>query len=434
MTCFQPVGVDVHVTPGGVASGVAALPGSKSIINRYLACAALADGATVLRGATPSDDVVRMVAGLRALGIAVEIDVAGERISVAGGRGAIPAETARIDIGAAGTAMRFLTAIATLGFGDFTLDGTPRMRERPIGALVDGLRRLGAKIEYELADGFPPLIVHADGLTGGECLFTQPTSSQFISAILMAAPYARQDVFLGVDGVLVSRPYVDLTIDVMRTMGVEVVEGGENRFIVAATQRYSGVDLHVEPDASAATYFLAAAALTGGKMHIPALTRASRQGDAGFADVLALMGCSVAERDGGLELSAPADGRLNGVDVDLGAMPDTVQTLAVLAVFADGATRIRNVGNLRVKETDRLEALGRELPKLGARVVLTADSIEIHPPAKPTGGRIDTYDDHRMAMSFALAGLRASGVVIADAACVSKSFPDYFAALGSVIS
>ena len=404
-------------------------PGSKSLTNRYLACAALADGRSTLRGASVSDDTRAMLDGLDRLGVQTELHADRRDITIMGCRGHVPADEAEIDVGDAGTAMRFLTGLACLGYGQYRLDGSARMRQRPIGALVEALQSLGAHIGYDGVEGCPPLSVMARGLAGGEVVCQTPPSSQFVSALLMVAPYARQDVLIRIDGTLVSQPYVDMTIDVMRSMGVELLAADGRRFIVPAFQRYQSGEFAIEPDASAATYLWTAAAITGGRVRTCGLTRRSRQGDARFVDVLARMGCGVREDDLSLEVAAPAGGRLTGIDIDLNDMPDTVQTLAVAALFADGPTSIRNVANLRVKETDRLAALEAELVRLGARVELRDDGLTIHPPPRITPAEIRTYGDHRMAMSFALAGLVVDGVVIRSAGCVSKSFPDFFAVL-----
>ncbi len=423
------IGSDVRIVPAGPALGTVEVPGSKSLTNRYLACAALADGRSRLCGASFSDDALVMLAGLSQLGIVTDTHPARGEIVVAGGRGNFVADDVQIDVGDAGTAMRFLTALSCLGFGRRRIDGSARMRQRPIGTLVDALASLGAHIGYEGVAGFPPLTVFARGLTGGEATLYTPASSQFVSALLMVAPYATQDVRMRVEGALPSRPYVDMTIDVMRSLGVETLEAG-GRFIVPAFQRYQPGQHEVEPDASAATYFWAAAAVTGGRIRVAGLTRKSRQGDVRFVDVLAQMGCRVHEDDTSLEVEGPAGGRLHGVVVDLNEMPDAVPTLAVVALFADGPTEIRNVANLRIKETDRIAALATELTRLGARVDAREDGLTIHPPRHVVPAAIETYGDHRMALSFAVAGLVVDGVVIRAAGCVSKSFPAFFDVLG----
>ena len=424
-------GQRVRVHPSGPVVGEVVLPGSKSLTNRYLTCAALADGTSLLSGASFADDAVVMVAALRTLGVSTHERPEQRVLEVAGCHGHLPADEADLNVGHAGTAMRFLTALACLGYGRFRLDGSARMRERPIGGLVDALRTLGAGVEYENREGYPPLTVFARGLAGGEIIFRQPPSSQFVSALLMVAPYARQDVLIGIDGPLVSEPYVELTLQVMRSMGVEVLDWEGCRFVVPAFQRYRPGRYTIEPDASAATYFWAAAAVTGGRVRVLGLTRASLQGDVGFVDVLARMGCTVEEDGVALAVAGPRE-RLRGIVADLNDMPDTVQTLAVVALFADGPTEIHNVANLRIKETDRLAALASELTRLGARVDLRDDGLTIHPPERLRPAEIQTYEDHRMAMSFAIAGLATDGIVICGAECVSKSFPTFFEVLGDL--
>jgi len=426
-------GADVYLHPVGPVQGDLRLPGSKSLTNRYLLCTALAHGRSTLAGASVADDTRRMVDGLRQLGIGLELDQRAERIEIRGCGGHIPADQARIDVGNAGTAMRFLTALACLGYGEYRLDGSPRMRQRPIGQLVDALRRLGATITYEATEGCPPLLIFARQLNGGELEFHTPPSSQFVSALLMVAPYARDDVLIRIEGELTSRPYVDMTIRIQRTLGVETLVSDDwRRFLVPATQRYRAADLNVEPDASAATYFWAAAAITGGRATVRGLTRQSLQGDVAFVNVLERMGCRVEEEAQALTVRGPAPGALRGIEADLNAMPDTAQTLAVVALFADGPTRISNVANLRLKETDRLAALHRELTRLGAQVELGDDGLAITPPRRLAPAAIETYDDHRMAMSFALAGLVVDGIVIRNATCVSKSFPAFFETLATL--
>lgn len=417
---------DVRIHPAGPVRGKVRPPGSKSLTNRFLTCTALADGPSVLRGVSSSDDVRRMITGLEQLGIPIEAAAELDRIRVHGCRGSVPADRAEVDAGDAGTAMRFLTAVACLGYGRYRLDGSARMRSRPIGPLVAGLQQLGAGIGYEKLAGYPPVTMVARGLTGGQVRFGTPPSSQFISALLMVAPCASQDVFIAVEGSLPSQPYVSMTIEVMRALGVEVLAADDRRFIVPARQRYHPGEFEVEPDASAATYFWAAAAVTGGCVRVCGLSRASRQGDIRFVNVLEQMGCVVRDGPDYVELAGPPRGGLRGVSVDLNEMPDTVQTLAVVALFAAGPTEIKNVANLRIKETDRLAALAVELGRLGAQVEEREDGLTVHPPSKIVPAAIRTYNDHRMAMSFAIAGLVAEQIVIEDAACVSKSFPEFF--------
>ena len=332
--------------------------------------------------------------------------------------------------GNSGTTIRFCTALAALGYGRYRLDGVARMRQRPIEPLGEAIQRLGGGIEYHDRPGYPPLTVHARGLSGGTVMFDNPASSQFVSALLLAAPAAMGDVMFEVRGPLVSAPYVRMTTAVMSAMGVVVIEDIQPesaRFIVAAHQRYRAGALPIEPDASNASYFLAAPAVAGGRVTVRGLGSNSVQGDIGIVDLLEQMGCAAERGPDALTVHGPQRGtKLKALDVDLNAMPDMVQTVAVLALFADGVTRLRNVANLRVKETDRLAALAHELTALGAGVVEHAEGLTIRPPDRITPAAIDTYDDHRMAMSFALVGLAVEGIVINDPECVSKTFPDFF--------
>ncbi|MBI4718764.1 MAG: 3-phosphoshikimate 1-carboxyvinyltransferase [Planctomycetes bacterium] len=437
MTCYR-----CPCACGPLAADVI-LPGSKSLTNRALLCAALADGTSVLRDILLADDTRLMIGCLRALGIGVTIDESDRVAEVTGCRGHLPAEEATLFCGNSGTTLRFCTALAALGHGRFALDGVPRMRQRPVLELAEALGSLGAGIEYPGAPGFAPLVVHAQGLSGGEVCMDSPASSQLPSALLLAAPYAARDVFLHARNVP-SAPYLRLTTWVMAQFGAAVIEqygepptpapgeapaalSHEARFVVPAPQRYQATVLAVEPDASNAGYFLAAPALAGGRVTVRGLGTQSPQGDCGFVGVLERMGCEVARSPSSLTVAGPRSGtKLRGLEVDLNDMPDMVPTLAVLALFADGPTTIRNVANLRVKETDRIAALARELRKLGAAVEEGADGLIIHPPAKPHAASIDTYDDHRMAMSFALAGLGCEGLLLDGAECCAKTFPDFF--------
>lgn len=408
---------------------VAEVPGSKSITNRALIIAALAQGRSELTGVLFSEDTELMMAALQALGIRIDADRANCRVTIDGCGGHLPATDADLFCGNSGTTLRFCTAVCALGSGAYRLDGIERMRLRPIDPLVDGLRALGAVIGYAEAEGFPPVQVRGGGLRGGQVGFSAAPSSQFISALLMAAPCARGDVFFDLQD-MVSVPYVTMTLQMMEAFGVSTIvrqDGRNAKVIVPAPQSYAGRDWRIEPDASNASYFLAAAAVAGGAVTVPHLGTDSTQGDVGFVDVLAGMGCRVEKTATALRVRGPAGGaRLTAVDVDLADMPDVAQTLAVVALFADGTTRIRNVGNLRIKETDRLTALATELMRFGAAVELTDDSIAITPPGRPTPARVHTYNDHRMAMSFAVAGLAIDGVEILDPGCVAKTFPDFF--------
>ncbi len=361
----------------GPIDAVVRVPGSKSITNRALVAAALADGHSLLTDVLLADDTRLMIDALRALGIAVTVDADEPRIEITGCGGHLPLSEARLSCGNAGTVMRFGAAMVATGYGSFELDGINRMRERPIGDLVDALRSLGTRVEYPGEEGYPPIRVHARRLCGGQIVLRAPLSSQFVSALLLAAPCAADDVLIEVTGPVPSVPYLTMTVEVMQHFGVGVIEqraAEDVRFIVAAPQRYAGCTFAVEPDASNATYFLAAPAVAGGRVVVEGLGEQSMQGDAHFVDVLERMGCSIVREPRRLTVSSPPGrGALRGIDVDLNDMPDTVQTLAVVALFADGPTTIRNVANLRVKETDRIAALATELAKLGARVEQRSD-------------------------------------------------------------
>ncbi|MEM9883285.1 MAG: 3-phosphoshikimate 1-carboxyvinyltransferase [Planctomycetota bacterium] len=417
-------------------------PGSKSLTNRALVMAALARGTSKLTGVLLADDTRRMIEALRALGFRLKLDEDACRVTIKGGAGSVPRSSAELDLGNAGTAMRFLTAMLTLGLGEYTLDGIARMRQRPIGELVDPLNELGADIEYLGETGFPPLKVIAEppGPIGGLLEMAPTLSSQFISALLMIGPYLQQGLEIEFDGPVTSLPYVKMTLNLMKQFGAEFeADTGYRAINVPGLSHgsggFRGYDYPVEPDASNASYFLAAAAVVpGSRCVIEGLGSRSLQGDAEFCDVLGRMGCGVDQRLDTTCVTAPADGKLRAVDVDLNDMPDMAQTLAVVALFADpgsGPTMIRNVGNLRVKETDRIAALENELAKFGAKVTTVGDDLTVHPPDDPGlhEVRVETYDDHRMAMAFAVAGLRRPNVTILDPRCVEKTFPDYFAFL-----
>ena len=402
-------------------------PGSKSFTNRALACAALAEGNSRLLGWLDSDDTRAMIEALRHLGVGIDIDDGtGElRVEGRGGRFAVPPRP--VDCRASGTTLRFLTALAALAPGTVVLDGTERMRERPIQELADALRDLNVPVST--AEGCPPVRVEGGRLDGGEVSLDASRSSQFLSTLLLVAPLAPRDVHLRVRGIT-SRPYVDMTLATLSDFGIQVEAGGGNDFEIRHGQTYRPRRYAVEPDATAATYFMAAAAVTGGRVRIRGLSPASTQPDVRFAEVLARMGCSV--RSGPDWISVGGPRVLRGVEVDLNDLPDSAQTLAVVALFAEGPTSIRNVANLRLKETDRMAAIEAELEKLGAAVALSDRDIHIDPPPEPRPARIATYDDHRMAMSFAVAGLAADGIVIQDPDCVSKTFPDFFERLTSL--
>jgi 3-phosphoshikimate 1-carboxyvinyltransferase len=402
------------------------VPGSKSLTNRALVAAALADGESALHGGLASDDTRVMLEALRALGCSIVTDAEPWRVSGCGGQLRAPAHP--LDTGNSGTTARFLTAAACLADGPVLIDGSPRMRERPIDDLVAALTGLGVRCEILGEAGCPPLRVHGGGLPGGAAVIDASRSSQYVSAVLLAAPYAKSDVELEIaGGVLVSRPYVGLTLQVMDAFGARAAWRGADRLYVAAGPGYRGRDYTVEADASSAAYPFCAAAIAGGRVRVDGVPRDSRQADFRLLDILEHMGCRVRREADAVEVTGP-DGPLRGVDVDMNDLPDAVLALAVVALFADGPTHIRNVENLRIKESDRLAALEAELRKLGASARADADSLRIEPAAL-RGAEIATYDDHRIAMALALAGLRVSGVVIRDPDCVSKTWPGYFTML-----
>ena len=404
------------------------VPGSKSLTNRALLVAALAEGESRLEGPLESDDTRAMREALEGMGIDIRADRGDAGVWIVRGRGGqLTRPAGRLMLGNAGTAMRFLTAACTLADGPAELDGTPRMRERPISDLVDALDALGADIAVLQDTGCPPLRTGGGGLAGGRVEIDASQSSQYVSAILLAAPFATTDVELCFrDRVLVSRPYVDLTLQVMDAFGADARWLDATAGLrVRAGRRYVARHYSIEPDASSAAYPWCAAAIAGGRVRVVGIPPDSRQSDVALLDLLERMGCTVVRGDAFVEVTGASEGLHSLGTVDMNDLPDAVMAYAVVALFADGPTRIENVGNLRIKETDRLQALETELSRLGARVRTGPDWIEIR-PGPLHGAKIDTYDDHRMAMSFALAGLRVPGVEIRDPACVSKSWPDFF--------
>lgn len=398
-------------------------PGSKSITNRALLCAALADGESLLTGALDSEDTRVMVDSLTELGIAIDTQDERGALRVSGCGGTIPANQADLFVAGSGTTMRFLTAAVTLGSGRYRLHGIDRMHERPIGDLIAALLQLGADARSERGNDRPPVIVEANGLPGGRATIRGDVSSQFLSGLLMTCPCAAQAVELTVEGQLVSKPYVQMTLGVMEEFGVRV-ETDQSRSFHITPQTYQARSLAIEPDASAAGYFLAAAAITGGQVTIEGLGlgSGSLQGDVAFADCLRQMGCEVEYEEDWITVSGRS---LSGITVDMNPISDTVQTLAVVALFADGPTTITGVAHIRHKESDRIGDLARELRKLGAAVDESDDGLTIHPNPL-CGAQIETYNDHRMAMSLALAGLRVPGVVILDPGCTGKTYPRFF--------
>ncbi len=420
------------------AHGTITLPGSKSISNRVLLLAALSQGATEVRDVLLSDDTERMLDGLRILGVGVEqLDTNAFRVSGCGGN--FPVKKAELFLGNAGTAFRPLTATLALSGGHYKLSGVARMHERPTGDLVDALRALGANIDYLGNAGFPPLEIFPATLSGAARVSVRgDVSSQFLTALLMALPLLDRDVTVEVTGELISKPYIEITLAMMKRFGVSVSRDDWRSFTVAAGSRYTSPGtIYVEGDASSASYFLAAGAIGGGPVRVEGVGSDSIQGDVRFADALALMGAHIAMGPNWMEARAP-HGRLRGIDLDCNHIPDAAMTLAVAALFAEGMTTLRNIASWRVKETDRIAAMAAELRKVGATVEEGTDYIRIIPPASrssilnPQSG-IDTYDDHRMAMCFSLAAFGAAGMRINDPDCVAKTFPDYFARFREVV-
>ncbi len=409
--------------PSGPVRGRISPPGSKSITNRALVCAALAEGDSILTGALTSDDTRVMMEALWCLGIEVTNYEATREIRVAGCGGRPPAREAELFVGNSGTTMRFLTPLVALGRGRFRLDGNARMRQRPMADQLDALAELGVSAASEGANGCPPIVVQANGLRGGRARIRGDVSSQFVSGLMMVGPIAEQGLELVVEGPQVSVPYVSMTVAVMSAFGAKVEEIPPHSLRVPGGQAYHGRAYAIEPDASAASYFFAAAAITGGEVKVLGLNRSSLQGDVGFVDVLARMGCRVHEESDGITVQGPQ--RLGGVEVDMNSISDTVQTLAAVAVFADAPTTISGVAHIRHKETDRISALATELRKFGAAIDERPDGLVIS-PARLTGAAIETYDDHRMAMSMALVGLRVPDVVILDPGCTAKTYPSFF--------
>ncbi|HUG67550.1 MAG TPA: 3-phosphoshikimate 1-carboxyvinyltransferase [Pirellulaceae bacterium] len=411
----------IEIKPTGPLNASIRPPGSKSITNRALICAALAEGESVLTGALDSEDTGVMAAALRRLGLQVVQDVSRSSIRVAGCGGALLHDRADLHVENSGTTIRFLTAMLAACRGNFRLDGNARMRERPIADLLAALEQLGGIATSENANGCPPVVIAANGLRGGTATIRGNISSQFLSGLLMAAPYSQYPVTIDVEGELVSKPYVTMTLGVMSAFGIEVVADTLDRFVIP-TARYRGCNYDIEPDASAASYFWGAAAVTGGAVTVEGLHRNALQGDVAFCDCLARMGCEVEYADEHIKVKGNA---LRGITVDMNAISDTAQTLAVVALFADGPTTITGVAHIRHKETDRVGDLARELRKLGARVDEFEDGLTVTPQTlRPAA--IDTYNDHRMAMSFALAGLRCPGIIINDPACTRKTYPNFF--------
>ncbi|MEA5602531.1 3-phosphoshikimate 1-carboxyvinyltransferase [Nostoc sp. UHCC 0252] len=399
------------------------IPGSKSLTNRALLVAALAQGDSILENALFSEDSEYFVKCVEQLGIPITLNPHQAQIQVAGRGGDIPAKQADLFVGLAGTAARFISALVALGNGEYRLDGVPRMRERPMGDMLTVLQTGGATVNFEGNSGFMPYTVYSKGFAGGNFSLKANQTSQQLSALLMIAPYAQQDTSIEIEGTLVSQSYVKMTCRLMADFGVEVNQIGDNQFQIKAGQRYQARHYTVEPDASNASYFFAAAAVTGGRVRVKHLTKQSCQGDILWLDVLEQMGCEVKASDDYTEVTGPK--QLQGIDIDMNDISDLVQTLGAIAPFASSPITIRNVEHIRYKETDRIKAVVTELRRLGVQVEEFPDRLKIE-PGPITPAEIETYHDHRMAMAFAVTGLKVPGIIIKDPGCTAKTFPDYF--------
>jgi len=434
----------IELAPIWRVRGTVRLPGSKSISNRILLLAALARGNTVVHDLLDSEDTGHMLAALRALGVACEPAAAAD-LRVQGQGGAFPIRQADLFLGNAGTAYRPLTAVLALSGGSYRLSGVARMHERPIGDLVDALRAVGAGIDYLGVPGYPPLALRPAAIRiRGPIAVRGNVSSQFVTALLLALPLAGDAVELIVEGELISKPYVEMTINTMSRFGVQVQREGWSRFSIAPRQAYTSPgEIYVEGDASSASYFLAAGAISGltggGPVRVEGVGRGSIQGDVRFGEILERMGAVVAMGENWIEAGAGAEaarrGKLKAIDADFNHIPDAAMTAAVAALFADAPSTLRNIGSWRVKETDRIAAMATELRKLGATVEEGPDYLRMAPPSSSMlnpGVSIDTYGDHRMAMCFSLAALGGVPVRINDPECVAKTFPDYFQVLATI--
>ncbi len=414
----------IEIRPPPHLDATVTIPGSKSFTHRALIVSALADGESILIHALRSEDTEYTAQALERLGI--QIFWEGDLLHVLGEGGRLKGEEEKIYVGNSGTSMRFLTALVALKRGRLLLDGSERMRTRPVADLLDGLRTLGVKAFFRDGNGCLPVIIESRGLHGGKTKIRGEESSQFLSALLMVAPYAMEDVYVEITGRLASRPYVDITCDVMSAFGVEVQSEGYHSFFVQAGQRYQPRKYRIEGDASHASYFFSAAAVTEGRVRAERFSSTSLQGDTGFLNILEKMGCVVLRGEGWTEVRG---GELHGIEVDMNEMPDLVPTLAVTAAFARGQTLIQNIGQLRLKESDRISVLTTELRHMGVRVEEGEDWLKIE-GGKGHGAEIEPHDDHRIAMSFAIAGLVIPGIKIKEPQCVKKSFPDFWEVFG----
>ncbi|GJL79602.1 MAG: 3-phosphoshikimate 1-carboxyvinyltransferase [Nitrospinaceae bacterium] len=411
----------IEIRPAKHISATVEIPASKSYTNRALLIAALADGESRLENPLFSDDTHYMSEALIRFGIPVEREEQAFVVSGTGGK--ITAPQKEIFVGNAGTTMRFLTTFSTLAQGRVLLTGDKRMKERPIGDLLACLHQMRVRAVSVKNNQCPPLEICGGEVPGGKVRLAGDKSSQYLTSILLSAPYFKNDTIIEIQGDLTSKSYADITLDIMRAFGIRVENENYLRFHVASGQRYRAQDYRVEGDWSSASYFLAVAAVTGGEITLTGLNPDSVQGDAGFLNVLQQMGCQIVKSAKNIRLKGNP---LKGITINMNSMPDAVQTLAVTALFAEGETVINGIGNLRIKETDRIQALATELSRLGARVKSGDDFLAVDPGETYKATEVETYDDHRMAMSFAIAGLKIPGLKIKNPKCVEKSFPDFF--------
>ena len=423
--------------PHSTARGTVQLPGSKSISNRILLLAALSKGKTIVRGLLNSDDTEVMLVALQALGIRLE-ELGADDYRITGAAGDFPVKKADLFLGNAGTAFRPLTAALALNDGQYTLSGVARMHERPIGDLVDGLTELGCRINYRETAGFPPLeILPREPSPVVTVRVRGDVSSQFLTALLMALPLLRQEIRVEVIGELISKPYVEITLNLMARFGVNVMREEWRAFTIPLDANYqSPGEVYVEGDASSASYFLAAGAIGGGPVRVLGVGKSSIQGDVRFAETLAQMGAEIAMGEDWIEARAPRSGKLNAIDADLNHIPDAAMTIAICALFAEGTTTIRNIASWRVKETDRIRAMASELRNVGAVVEEGVDFLRVTPPVGglTANASIATYDDHRMAMCFSLVSLGGVPIRINDPGCVAKTFPGYFNVFRTIVT
>ncbi len=419
----------LEIKPKNLTRSAVRVPGSKSFTHRVLIAAALAAGQSHIEGALFSRDTELTAAALSQFGAEIKADAENFSFNVKGTGGSLRPAAADIFLENSGTSMRLLAAIAALGQGDYILDGSPRMRQRPMAELLAALSQLGIPARSLADNGCPPIKIGGGAVTGGAVKIDCGISSQYLSGLLLMAPLTRDGLEIEVVKGPVSRPYIDLTLRVMRSFGVAVESCGYTHFTVAGGQRYQPGNYMVEPDCSQAGYFWAAAAISGSAIKVLGVNQDSAQGDLGFIRVLEKMGCQLEFAADGIQISG--GGKLTAVDVDMGDMPDLVPTLAVVAAFAAGTTRMSNVAHLRAKESDRLAAVAAELAKIGIKAECGPDSIAVT-GGRPVGAQIKTYDDHRIAMSFALVGLKTAGIIIEDEACVAKSFPNFWSVFNSL--